>query len=238
MKHTFLTAEWKNLVMANYVIDPSLLTKHLPYKTELELFNGKVYVSLVGFMFTNTRLKGFRIPFHVNFEEVNLRFYVRHNDNGAWKRGVVFIKEIVPKAAISLIANTFYKEKYCRMPMRNFCTVENDRILTGYQWKKNGNWNKLNVVAENKAIELIPGSEAEFICEHYWGYSKYNGHTTNEYEVQHPSWKVYPVKSYIIDCDFEKLYGTDFSFLKTAVPTSVFMAAGSAVSISNKNTLK
>ena len=106
MAATFLTANWKDLVMANYIIDPTILEPFVPIRTELDSFNGQVYVSLVGFMFTDTRLLGWRIPFHVHFEEVNLRFYVRHKDAGQWKRGTVFIKEIVPKPAISFVANT------------------------------------------------------------------------------------------------------------------------------------
>ena len=105
--------------MANYIVDPAVLTPYLPNKTELDLFNGNAYVSLVGFMFTNSRILGFKIPFHVNFEEVNLRFYVRYNDNGIWKRGTVFIKEIVPKPAISFIANTVYHEKYDTKRMKH-----------------------------------------------------------------------------------------------------------------------
>ena len=43
------------------------------------------YVSLVGFMFKNTRLLNIPIPFHTDFEEVNLRFYVKHFDGNEWK---------------------------------------------------------------------------------------------------------------------------------------------------------
>jgi uncharacterized protein YqjF (DUF2071 family) len=92
MKKPFLQAEWNNLIMVNYVIDPALLLPYLPVHTELDSYNGKVYVSVIGFMFEEVKLLGFKIPFHVNFEEVNLRFYVRHFHNGQWKRGAVFIK--------------------------------------------------------------------------------------------------------------------------------------------------
>src|SRR5450432_2463378 len=107
MSFVFLKAEWNNLIMASYTIEPALLKPYLPRYTELDFYNGNTYVSLVGFMFNNTRIPGMKIPFHVNFEEVNLRFYVRYKDNGEWKRGVVFIKEIVPKLAISYVANNF-----------------------------------------------------------------------------------------------------------------------------------
>ena len=238
MESKFLTAVWKNLVMANYIVDPSILKPYLPFKTELDFYNRHTYVSLVGFMFNNTRLMGFKVPFHVNFEEVNLRFYVRFNDNGLWKRGVVFIKEIVPKPAISIIANTFYKEKYCSMPMKHFCSNKVNEIHTGYHWKHKGHWNRLEVTTENDPQLLEPGSEPAFISEHYWGYSRYNERTTNEYQVSHPSWKVYAVKNYVIDCAFESLYGPAFSFLKSAEPNSVFMAQGSPVSVSNKRVLR
>jgi len=233
----FLTAEWKNLIMANYIVDPSVLIPYLPYKTELDLFNEKAFVSLVGFMFTNTRLFGYKIPFHVNFEEVNLRFYVKYNDNGEWKRGTVFIKEIVPKPAISLIANTIYHEKYDTKRMRHNTTETESELALSYQWKHLHKWNKIAAVAENTPKPMISDSVEEFIAEHYWGYSKYNDKTTFEYNVQHPPWKIFPVKSYEIECDFTSLYGARFSVLMKAKPESVFVAEGSAISILKKRKL-
>ena len=237
MPSTFLTADWKNLIMANYVIDSAVLKSYLPNKTELDLFNGKAYVSLVGFMFMNTRLLGFKIPFHVNFEEVNLRFYVRYNDNGVWKRGTVFIKEIVPKLAISLIANTVYHEKYDTKKMKHFIAETANELSLSYQWKHQGKWNAIEAIVEKPAQPMIPGSAEEFIAEHYWGYSKYNSTTTFEYNVQHPAWKTFPLKSYVIDCDFIAMYGAAFSELMNAKPNSVFVAAGSDISVLKKRNL-
>jgi uncharacterized protein len=237
MAKKFLTAEWNNLIMANYVIDPEILKPYIPPKTELDVFNGKVYVSLIGFMFNNTRLLGIKIPFHVNFEEVNLRFYVRYDDHGVWKRGAVFIKEIVPKAAISIVANTIYREKYNTMQMSHFFKETSEQYEFGYHWKYKNKWNRLEAVTEKKALAMMPGSEEEFIAEHYWGYSKYSNSTTFEYAVQHPAWNVYPVKSYLIDCDFTGLYGHAFSFLQHAKPQSVFVAQGSPVAVLHKRNI-
>ena len=237
MPSKFLTAEWKNLVMANYIVDAAVLKPYLPYKTEIDLFNGKAYVSLVGFMFMNTRLFGFKIPFHVNFEEVNLRFYVQHNDNGEWKRGTVFIKEIVPKSAISFIANTVYHEKYCTKKMKHSIAEIKNEMTLNYQWRHQNKWNTMEAVIEKPAQSMVLGSEEEFIAEHYWGYSKYNDTTTYEYHVQHPVWKIFPVKSYSIDCDFTSLYGAEFSELMNAKPNSVFVAEGSEVAVLKKRNL-
>ena len=237
MKKPFLEARWDNLIMANYVIEPALLLPYLPNKTELDIYNGNMYVSLVGFMFADTRMLGFKVPFHINFEEVNLRFYVRHKHNGEWKRGVVFIKEIVPKIAITTVANTLYKEKYCTMPMRNYFEKDKDELFIKYQWKYKGRWNSLQAATEKYSVPMQNGSEEEFIAEHYWGYSKYNSHTTFEYAVEHPAWQVYPVKKYEIDCDFAGLYGSQFSFLKDTQPSSVFVARGSAIKVLNKRKL-
>lgn len=237
MTSRFLTAEWKNLIMANYTIDAAVLKPYLPNKTELDLFNGNVYVSLVGFMFMNTRVLGFKIPFHINFEEVNLRFYVRYNDKGTWKRGTVFIKEIVSKPAISFIANTVYHEKYDTKSMKHLTTETANEISLSYQWKHKNKWNRIEASVEKPSQAMISGSEEEFIAEHYWGYSKYNEATTFEYNVQHPAWKVFPVKSYLIDCDFKALYGDSFSNLASAKPNSVFVAEGSDVSVLKKRNL-
>ena len=237
MPNKFLTAEWNNLIMANYVIDPKILEPYLPPKTELDYFNGVCYVSVIGFMFEKTKILGLSFPFHVNFEEVNLRFYVRVKDGNRWKRGAVFIKEIVPKMAITLVANTLYREKYITLPMRHFHNETENEINLGYHWKFKGIWNKLEATTEKTTSPLIQGSKEQFIAEHYWGYAKYSNKTTFEYGVQHPSWLIHKVKSYKIECDFEKLYGKQFAFLNENLADSVFMAKGSAVSILHKKNL-
>lgn len=223
--------------MANYIVPKELLQPFLPFKTELDYFRGETYLSLVGFMFLNTRLRGFSVPYHINFEEVNLRFYVKHNSGGNWKRGTVFIKEIVPKPAICFIANSLFREKYVTMKMKHFHLEKPDVLETGYEWKYRNKWNKLSAVCHKKSNAMQINSEEEFIAEHYWGYSKYSETKTYEYEVHHPRWEIFKVSDYTIDCDFTGIYGEKFSFLGQLKPVSVFMAKGSEVSIFNKKTI-
>lgn len=231
---SFLKAEWRKLAMANYEVDPSVLSAYVPFGTELDLWNGRCYLSLVGFLFKNTKLLGIKIPFHTNFEEVNLRFYVTRTVNGETKRGVVFIKEIVPKPALSFVANTVYKENYETMPMRYSWDENNDQRNVEYAWKKNGKWNSLKVRAEIEPCTMTQGSEEEFITEHYWGYAKAGEHATNEYEVTHPRWEHYPVRDYELDVDFQLTYGVEFAFLNAMKPVSVLLAEGSEITVEPK----
>ena len=224
----FLSAEWRKLVMTNYVVDASILRNFVPNKTEIDIWNNRCYVSLVGFMFLNTKLKGIKIPFHSNFEEVNLRFYVRYKDHNEWKRGVVFIKEIVPKAALTFVANTIYGEKYETMPMDHTWDFSGNELKVGYSWRKNRT-HRLYVLAATAVTEMIPGSEEEFITEHFWGYTKINDRATSEYQVEHPRWKIYSVINYHIDVDFGLIYGNEFGFLNKEKPVSVFLAEGSEI---------
>jgi uncharacterized protein len=233
----FLTAEWRKLIMANYSVDPLILSKYLPHKTELDFWNGRSYVSLVGFMFEEVRVKGIAIPGHINFPEVNLRFYVRYFENNEWKRGVVFISEIVPKPAITFIANTIYKENYSTLPMKHRWETVNDELIVSYQWKKRNKWNKLEVTSHISPGQLLKNSEEEFITEHFWGYSAISANKTAEYHVVHPRWEIYKVKDYTIDCDFGELYGNNFSFLRNEKPFSVFLAEGSPVTVFSKKVL-
>jgi len=237
MPAPFLTAAWNNLVMANYVVDPQLLQPYLPPYTEPDEYKGNAYLSLIGFMFEDTRLLGVKIPFHVNFEEVNLRCYVRRYHNGIWKRGAVFIKEIVPKPAIGFIANTLYNEHYSTRRMKHFRKVEDSEINLGYQWKHQGKWNSIEATTASTTVPMQQGSVEQFIAEHYWGYSRYNARTTYEYEVQHPPWEIYPVKQYLVDCDFGAVYGKQFAFLDRTTPDMVLVAKGSPIRILHKNIL-
>jgi uncharacterized protein YqjF (DUF2071 family) len=237
MKGRFLTAEWRKLIMANYEIDPSLLVKYLPVKTELDTWNNNYYVSLVGFMFKDVKVKGIKIPFHVDFPEVNLRFYVRYKEKEEWKRGVVFIREIVPKPAITIVANMLFHERYMTLPMKYSWKTDNNIMRIGYSWKRAGRWNKLEVTAAIVPTPLVNDSMEEFITEHFWGYSLINKKSTGEYKVDHPRWDIYNIHEYFVDCDFGKLYGNEFGFLQKQKPASVFMAEGSAISVFQKKVL-
>lgn len=233
----FLSAQWLRLIMANYVVDPAILQPYLPAKTELDTWNNRTYISLVGFLFHNTRVLRIPVPFHTSFPEVNLRFYVRYKENGQAKRGVVFIKEIVPKRAITFIANSLFKERYVTLPMKHFVQVTGDEQHIGYQWKFNNRWNGIKVTTGVTKWPLQAGSEEEFITEHFWGYSRMNEHLTGEYQVAHPSWNIFPVQDYAIDCDFGNLYGPSFAGLKDQTPVSVFLAEGSEIEVFNKKVI-
>lgn len=235
---SFLTANWNNLALINYEIDSKILNKYLPVGTEIDFWNNKCYVSLVAFMFKNTKLLGMKIPFHINFEEVNLRFYVKRFENGEWKRGVVFIKEIVPKLAITYIANTLYNEHYHTYKMKH-SVIENDISKTFiYQWRNSNQWNSIQLKTKLKPTEIELNSEADFITEHYFGYTKYNENTTFEYEVTHPRWEQLELINYKIDVDFENTYGKDFAFLNGLKPISVLLAKGSKITVENKRKIK
>ena len=230
----FLKAEWKNLALFNYEVDAEILEKYIPAGTEVDVWNNKCYVSLVGFMFKNTKVLGIKVPFHRDFEEVNLRFYVKRFENGEWKRGVVFIKEIVPKKAITFIANTLYQEHYETQKMRHEIIENSNSTTFIYQWKNDKKWNTIQLETSTNPEAIKVDSEAEFITEHYFGYTKINENKTFEYEVQHPRWEQFDVLNHKIDIDFQKIYGEDFYFLQNTKPTSVFLAKGSKISVKNK----
>lgn len=236
MKKVFLRAEWRKLIVANYVVDPAILQPFLPAHTELDLWEGKCYVSLVGFLFKNTRVKGIRIPFHVNFEEVNLRFYVRRmGPDGEWRRGVVFVKEIVPKWAITFVANTLYQEHYQTLPMKHEVHESEENLTVEYQWNYKGEWQKIGVTTEPQQVAIPEGSEEEFITEHYWGYTRINDQKTWEYQVEHPRWEVYPIKSYNVQIDTGRVYGQAFAHLRHEEPVSIYLAEGSEIVVRHPN---
>lgn len=225
----FLTANWEKLVMANYAIEPHILEPFVPKGCALDFYGDKTYVSLVGFLFSRTRVFGITVPGMSTFEEVNLRFYVRREVNGEVRRGVVFIKEIVPSKLIAGTANLLYQENYIALPTRHSWS-ENGKLEVGYFWKTGKDWNHLKATANNQKSALIPGSHQEFILEHYYGYTGTADKGT-EYKVEHPRWDIYSVESFDIRCDFGKLYGETFDCLKDQPPDSVYLAEGSPIAV-------
>jgi uncharacterized protein YqjF (DUF2071 family) len=234
----FLTAQWRNLAMLNFEIAREILEPLVPPGTVLDTYQGKAYVSVAGFLFQDTRLKGVPIPFHRNFEEVNLRFYVRHFSGEDWRRGVVFIKEIVSSVAIAATARIVYNENYVVMEMGH--RIEklhgSDRLSVGYRWRLREKWNYLQVIAGGEPFDPASGSLEEFITDHHWGYTRQRDGSCIEYHVEHPRWPVRRATEYVFDCDVAAIYGEEFVSALSSSPASAFLIEGSAVTVHQGHT--
>jgi len=269
----FLTANWRYLAMLNYVVDPGLITPLAPAETEIDFENGETFLSVVGFLFLDTRLLGLPIPLHRDFEEVNLRFYVRRKSADTWRRGVVFIRELVPRRAIALVARTFYGENYVAVPMTHeiehlaapasggqllhpsgdVASKTNDRsswatqavdatgcpsgakrvdenLKVEYSWRRGRKWESLKMTATGEAQPIPAGSHAEFITEHYWGYTALRS-GCSEYRVEHPRWKIWNATSFNFNADVASLYGEEFAEALNQPPRSAFIAVGSPITV-------
>lgn len=230
----FLTARWENIIMANYAVPVEILTPYLPQGCELDLFQNKAYVSLVGFMFEKTNLFKIPIPLLGTFEEINLRFYVLRKEDGKIKRGVVFINETIPYKVVAWVANKMYHEHYTTIPTKHSISINSTNKKILYKWFINQQWNSISVDASSTKEAMQKHSFEEFIFEHYYGYTKIDEAITEEYQINHPRWNINKINAFDINCDFEKMYGKQFSFLNKAQPEAVFLAEGSAISIKLK----
>ena len=224
--------------MFNYAIDPALLAPLVPYGTELNFHEGRTYVSIVAFLFLNTRVLGIPVPFHRDFEEVNLRFYVKRREPDQIKRAVSFIQEIVPRRAIAFLANALYNERYRTARMSHHLQISPDRIDVSFDWTVAGKPHRIAATARGEPQPLVPGSLDQFIAEHYWGYAAQRDGSSIEYAVTHPSWLTRPVSNYTLDIDFTSLYGTAFVETLSRPPQSVFLAEGSPVTISHARRIR
>lgn len=221
----FLDAEWRMLAMLNYETDAAVVSPLVPSGCELDTWNGRTFLSVVGFQFLKTRVRGVPVPFHRDFEEVNLRFYVRHRSGEGWRRGVVFVKELVPRRAIAWVARVVYHENYVALPMRH--AVAGSQLR--YEWRPGREWEGLRVQIAGLPATPPEGAEESFITEHYWGYAAQPKGGTLEYQVEHPRWAVWRAESAALDCDVAALYGDAFAEPLSAPPVTAFVADGSPV---------
>jgi uncharacterized protein YqjF (DUF2071 family) len=229
-RRAFLTAEWRWLAMLNYEVDPALVAHHVPRGCELDLFDGEAYVSVVGFLFDDTRLLGVPIPFHRTFEEVNLRFYVRRTVEGEVRRAVTFLREFVPRRAIAHVARWVYNEPYRAVPM-------------AHEWQGAGPGDvplrveyragpmRFAVETSGATMALAPDSFEAFISEHYWGYTAQRDGGTLEYEVAHPPWRIAPAQTAVLTGDIELAYGPVVAACLQRPPHSAWLADGSPVTV-------
>lgn len=233
-RRRFLSAQWRHLLMLNYEIDPAILQPLIPKGTQLDTWQGKTFVSMVGFLFLDTKVLGIPVPFHRNFAEVNLRFYVRRIVDGEVRRGVVFIQEVVPRWAIAAIARWLYNEGYVNCPMDSHIQLPDTGHAIGsveYGWGRGAE--RKVIAAELTGTLTIPEPESQeaFIAEHYWGYVKQRNNSVIEYAVEHPQWRVWPATQVRFDCDVASWYGPQYVETLSATPSSAFIAEGSAVSV-------
>jgi len=238
----FLTAAWRSLVMLNFDVEPRLVAPHVPRGTVLDLWQNRSLVSLVGFRFVDTRLWGCRLPGYGDFDEVNLRLYVKREMPDGWRRGVVFVKEVVPKYAVTIVARWIYNENYVTLPVTHDVRLptaqkpghQEESGLGGfgrYRWGCRGSELEMTVHLNGFAQPLVPQSEAEFITEHYWGYTRQRDGSTLEYSVEHPPWNVWPAVTAELRGNATALYGRDFGAALARPPCSAFLADGSEVTV-------
>lgn len=235
----FLTAEWRQLVMLNFIVDPEVLVPLVPRGTELDAWNDRTYLSVVGFLFLGTRLWGVPVPFHSRFEEINLRFYVKRSTAGGDRRGVVFVREFVPKRAVVGVARWLYGEPYTACPTGHRIELGRDeQDLVEYRWRMAGAWNSIRAGSLAPPKPAAPGSEEEFITEHYWGYTALAGGGCREYEVRHEPWRVRRAGVGSLECNVADVYGPRFVDALEGEAISAFVAEGSRVTVRRGQVLR
>jgi uncharacterized protein YqjF (DUF2071 family) len=231
----FLTARWRYIAMLNYSVEPSLLTPLVPQGTEIDDRDGASFISVVGFLFEEMRVMGIPAFFHRNFEEVNLRFYVRRRAADGWRRGVVFVRELVPRAVVAAAARRLYNEKYTAVSMghriEGFEGHRPGPWNVEYSWTYHGSKGAMRIAGDAAPHALDEGSVEEFITEHYWGYTRQRDGSTLEYRVDHPRWRVWDGAESSLVCDAESLYGRGIAGGLRGSPSSAFIAEGSDVQV-------
>ncbi len=218
--------------MLNYEVDPRWLDKYVPCGTVLDSFLGKTYASLVGFRFCRTKLFGsLSIPLHSDFDEVNLRFYVRRKEGDESRRGVVFVAEVVPKEAVAMMARLIYGENYVCLPMKHYICTDGAKKVVRYQWQGKNQWCQFSAEAMGAPELPREGSLEQFITEHYWGYSSQRRGGAIEYHVSHVPWRVWVSTTAGLEGDASWLYGIELGRALQGHPSSAFIADGSPVTV-------
>ena len=233
---TLLRGEWRNLAILNFEIDPSVLAPRLPRGLELDRWQDRHYVSLIGFQFLGLRVLGLPVPCHRSFDEVNFRFYVRRRTVDGWRHGVVFIKELASCRAVAVSARVLYNEPYVALPVRHVfehTPVDDAQFRTvTYSWTSGRRDHSLKLTTASTPLPTRENSAEAFFAERYWGYAVQRSARVLEYHVERPCWAVAPAFVAGLVCDVAAVYGQDFVPFLSARPTSAFFAEGSAVTVS------
>lgn len=211
----------------------SLVTPLLPAGTEHDLLpDGRAAASLVGFRFLDTRMLGVPVPGHRNFDEVNLRLYVRRRTPDGWRRGVVFVRELVPRPAIAWTARLLYNEPYRAVPMRHRIALDAQGAgVLAYEWRQAGRWQRIAAAVTGTAQPIDPVSDVGFITEHYAGYTRQRDGSTIEYRVAHARWRWWRAEAPVCDVDLAAVYGPAWAEVLVS-PYLTFACDGAPVTVS------
>ena len=232
MTAKFLTADWRYLGMLNYEVDPVMLRSHLPAGTELDDYDGRHFISLVGFLFLDTHVLSLPAFFHQNFEEVNLRFYVRRSAGGGTRSGVVFLRELVARPLVAEMAKLTYNEPYRTVPMQHtILDTSGELQCVEYQFGGPGDQCRMTLHVESPLEPVSPGSLEEFLSHRQWGYTTQRDGGTIEYRVEHPHWNIWPNARWELDGPLREFYDEPFATILNKGPSSAFIAEGSAVAV-------
>lgn len=229
MSRVFLTAHWRDLIIASYAVDPEMLMSRLPPGLELDLFEGQAVCSLVGFRFEDTRVMGVQWPGYRNFPEINLRFYVRESE--ADRRGVVFVRELVKHRFVAGVARVLYNEPYVRARIGDRITDVDGTRKVEYNFSYGGGDGTMRVESDSVPVVHAESSPEHWFKEHQWGYGVTRRGRLLRYEVQHPNWACYPVRSSEIEVDWGRIYGREWDSMSDAKPFSVVLAEGSEIKV-------
>jgi len=232
----FLTANWRYLAMLNYVVDPRLLAPLVPPATEIDFENGETLPERGRISLSRHSAAWSPIPLHRDFEEVNLRFYVRRKSADTWRRGVVFVRELVPRRAIALVARACYGENYLALPMKHEIEHVDSNLRVEFSWRRGRKWESIRMRATGEPQAIPAGTHAEFITEHYWGYTSLRS-GCGEYRVEHPRWKIWNASDFELSADVATLYGQQFAETLSQPPRSAFIADGSPIAVQRREIL-
>jgi uncharacterized protein YqjF (DUF2071 family) len=223
----FLSAKWVNLILISYQIDPAILAPYLPTSGQVDTYQGKTFVSLVAFQFRDTRIMNWKIPFHVNFPEVNLRFYGTVNG----QRGAIFLKELVPKPIVAYVAKMAYNEPYYYCAIKDRVSENAEDITAIYSLQKGGHSFMISAKARNQPFTPPKESLEHFLKEHCRGYGKTRDGRTLAYTVSHTVWPIYPIEQFHSNIDYGFLYGPEWAFLNNQEPYNLTFAEGSTIKV-------
>ena len=228
---SFLTAEWRNLILVNFAVPEGLLRPHLPPGCTFDRRAGECTASLVAFQFLNTRVLGISWPGFRNFPEWNLRFYVRRGE----ERGVCFVREFVPQWTVATVARLLYNEPYRSARMTMDVRTDPGGATAEYRVRWGGRDHVLRATGGLPPVRPAPDSTEHWYKEHEHGFGTGCRGALVRYRVRHPEWDVYPVRDLHLDIDWGTLYGPEWAVMNGVAPEGAVFAVGSAVSVSPRD---
>ena len=184
--------EWNNALFLHWEVELKELEKFVPKELEIDLFEGKPWISVVAFTMEKIRPKNLpSFPPVSYFDEINIRTYIKSNN----KTGVYFLSIEGGKKLACIVA-----KKMSQLPYRYSKIKRTKNKFESYNSEFNDSLNIQFAIGK----EIKEKTELDKWLTERYALFQDTEYSINEFEIHHSEWPINEVDLHKADLNYNR----------------------------------